>query len=99
MEEKIVDFYLNALLPEIIDSRQSRGMPIRDIILQDQSEPSQPEHGQNVSNHQLASENVDAENTPVEAEFNQQYEEYSSDSSFNVQSGQFQCRNINFNEF
>ncbi|CAH2092627.1 unnamed protein product [Euphydryas editha] len=99
MEEKIVNFYLKALLPEIIDSRHTRGMSIRDIVLQDQSEPNTPEHGQNVSSHQLASENVDAENTPLEAEFNQQHEEYSSDSSITIQSRQFQCRNLNFNEF
>lgn len=35
MEKKIVNFYLKCLLPEIIDSRQIRGMALRDLTLED----------------------------------------------------------------
>nr|XP_049695130.1 uncharacterized protein LOC110371421 isoform X2 [Helicoverpa armigera]XP_049695131.1 uncharacterized protein LOC110371421 isoform X3 [Helicoverpa armigera] len=35
MEPKLVQFYLKCLLPELVDSRHERGMPIRDLTLQD----------------------------------------------------------------
>ncbi|CAH0731039.1 unnamed protein product, partial [Brenthis ino] len=34
MEPKLVQFYLKCLLPELVDSRYERGMPIRDLTLQ-----------------------------------------------------------------
>lgn len=45
MEKKIVNFYKKCLLPELVNSRYERGMPIRHIILDDKenNQPDTPE--------------------------------------------------------
>lgn len=51
MEPKLVKFYLKCLLPEIVDSRYERGMPIRNLLLEEKenepptiSTPTQSDH-------------------------------------------------------
>ncbi|KAG4076108.1 hypothetical protein HA402_011454 [Bradysia odoriphaga] len=43
MEKKIVDFYYNHLLPEVIDPRKRRGMPIRGLQLKEKTLPDNTE--------------------------------------------------------
>ena len=38
MESKLVKFYMKCIIPEIVDSRHARGMPIRTLSLQDDKE-------------------------------------------------------------
>ncbi|XP_050671428.1 uncharacterized protein LOC126969880 isoform X2 [Leptidea sinapis] len=52
MKPKLIKFYMKCLLPEIIDSRNVRGMPIRNLSMQDNNENIPP-------NDQDENENVD----------------------------------------
>ncbi|KAL4714306.1 hypothetical protein ACJJTC_009658 [Scirpophaga incertulas] len=53
MESKLVTFYMKCLLPELVDSRHTRGMAIRDISLQDK-ENIRPTLSQTQNNHDRA---------------------------------------------
>ncbi|KAL4718047.1 hypothetical protein ACJJTC_012087 [Scirpophaga incertulas] len=53
MESKLVTFYMKCLLPELVDSRHTRGMAIRDISLQDK-EKIRPTLSQTQNNHDRA---------------------------------------------
>lgn len=59
MESKLVKFYMKCLLPEIVDSRHARRMPIRMLTLQDDKEnenfnyvdsPTMPSPAQEIGN-------------------------------------------------
>lgn len=57
MESKLVKFYMKCLIPEIVDSRHARGMPIRTLSLQDDKEnlnyvdcPAMPSPAQQMGN-------------------------------------------------
>ncbi|KAL4720819.1 hypothetical protein ACJJTC_002052 [Scirpophaga incertulas] len=53
MESKLVTFYMKCLLPELVDSRHTRGMAIRDISLQ-YKENIRPTLSQTQNNHDRA---------------------------------------------
>lgn len=87
MEKKIVNFYLKCLLPEIVDSRQIRGMVIRDLTLEDINE--------NVSTNLAQRETLKSKNTPMEAVSNIQHEEYGA----RMKPCQLQPRYLDFKEY
>lgn len=89
MESKLVKFYMKCLLPEIVDSRHPRGMPIRMLTLQDDKEneifyyvdsptmPSSAQHiGNSVQSIALSSSETQSELQPATSSREINFEEF-----------------------